>query len=80
MADVKFVDGMRVTRRDNAPDWVVASLGLQREKLIAWLQQQEGDWVNVDIKRSQKGSYYAAVDEYKKRQSQGDTSFDPDNF
>lgn len=73
MADVKFVDGMRVSRRESAPEWVVARLGLQREKLIAWLQQQDGEWVNVDIKRSQKGSYYAAVDDYKKsRQSDGD--------
>jgi hypothetical protein len=63
MADVKFVDGMRVSRNERAPEWVIATLGLKREQLIAWLEAQDGEWVNVDIKRSQGGKLYAAVNE-----------------
>ena len=70
MADVKFVDGMRVSRNERAPEWVIATLGLKRADLIAWLEAQDGDWVNVDLKRSKGGKLYAAVNE--RRPANGD--------
>lgn len=63
MSEKQFVDGMRVTRSDRAPEWKLASLGLKREALIAWLEGQSGEWVNVEICRSKGGKYYAAVEE-----------------
>jgi hypothetical protein len=32
---------------------------------MAWLQAQQGDWINADVKVSQGGKWYAAVDEWK---------------
>ena len=50
---------------DNAPEYVKAKLSIKREELIAWLQSQTGDWINADVKVSQSGKWYAAVDNWK---------------
>jgi len=70
MSDVKFVDGLMVKKpHQNAPDFVKAGLSIKREELINWLQGQSGEWINIDIKESQKGSWYAQVNDW---QPQGD--------
>lgn len=62
----KFIDGLIVKApHDNAPDYVKAKLSFKREELIGWLQQQDGEWINADIKVSQNGKWYAAVDDWK---------------
>lgn len=64
--DTQFIDGLIFKApNDRAPDYVKAKLSIQREKLIAWLQQQTGDWINADVKVSQGGKWYAAVDTWK---------------
>lgn len=66
MSEVEFVDGLIVKApHSNAPDFVKGALSIRREELIAWLQKQKGDWVNVDIKEARSGKWYAAVNEYK---------------
>jgi hypothetical protein len=66
MADIEFIDGLNAKApRQNAPDFVKASLSIKREALIAWLQQREGEWVNADIKESKSGKWYVAVDAWK---------------
>lgn len=66
MSDIKFIDGLIVKApNDRAPDYVKAKLSIKREELIGWLQQQPGEWVNADIKVSQGGKWYAAVDDWK---------------
>lgn len=66
MSDIKFIDGLIVKApNDRAPDYVKAKLSIKRQELIGWLQQQPGDWVNADIKVSQGGKWYAAVDDWK---------------
>ena len=59
---------MRVSRPERAPDFIIAKLGLKREDLIAWLEQQPGEWVNVELRRSKAGKYYAAVEERRERE------------
>lgn len=64
--ETKFIDGLIVKApHEKAPDYVKAKLSIRREELIAWLTQQEGDWINADIKVSQGGKWYAAVDDWK---------------
>lgn len=64
--NTQFIDGLIVKApNDRAPDYVKAKLSMRREALIAWLQQQEGDWINADVKVSQNGKWYAAVDTWK---------------
>lgn len=67
MSEIEFVDGLIVKApHSNAPEFVKGALSIKREELIAWLQKQKGDWVNVDIKESKSGKWYAAVNDYKK--------------
>lgn len=66
MSDIKFIDGLIVKApHERAPEYVKAKLSLKRAELIAWLQQQDGEWINADIKVSQPGKWYAAVDDWK---------------
>jgi single-stranded DNA-binding protein len=44
---------------------VKCKLSFKREELIAWLQSKEGDWINADVKVSNGGKWYAAVDNWK---------------
>jgi hypothetical protein len=71
-SDPKFIDGLIVKApNERAPDYVKAKLSIKREELIAWLQSQTGDWINADVKVSQGGKWYAAVDDWK---PEGNTS------
>ena len=64
--DTKFINGLIVKApNDNAPEYVKAKLSIKREELIAWLQSEDGEWVNADIKVSQTGKWYVAVDNWK---------------
>lgn len=66
MSDKKFIDGLIVKPpRDGAPQYLVCKLSIKREELIAWLQQQDGEWINADVKISQGGKFYAQVDDWK---------------
>ncbi|GAB3054350.1 hypothetical protein [Stenotrophomonas tumulicola] len=72
MSEKKFIDGLIVKPpRDGAPDYVVGKLSMKREQLIAWLQQQSGEWVNADIKIANSGSWYAQVDDWKPNRQGG---------
>lgn len=67
--DGNFIDGLIVKEpHQNAPSFVVAKLSIKIDDMIEWLQGQEGDWVNGDIKISQNGKWYAAVDDWKPNQ------------
>ena len=65
MSEKTFVDGMIVKRGDNAPEFVLANLSIKRGELIAFLDQQSGDWVNVVLKRAKSGNCYAELDTWK---------------
>jgi hypothetical protein len=66
MSDNQFIDGLIVKApNERAPEYVKARLSIKRAELIAWLQGQTGDWINADIKVSQNGKWYCAVDNWK---------------
>lgn len=72
MSEKKFIDGLLVKPpRDGAPDYLVGKLSMKREELIAWLQQQDGEWINADIKIAQSGKWYAQVDDWKPDRHRG---------
>ena len=74
-----FIDGLIVKEpHERAPEFVKAKLSIKREELIAWLQNQSGDWINADVKVSRGGKWYAAVDTWKPRES-GNTQSAPAN-
>ena len=75
MSDNKFINGLIVKApNERAPDYVKARLSIKREELIAWLQSEQGEWINADIKVSQGGKWYAAVDDWKPDGQRGQQS------
>lgn len=72
MSDNKFIGGLIVKApNDRAPDYVKARISIKREELIAWLQTEQGDWINADIKVSKGGKWYAQVDDWKPDANRG---------
>lgn len=64
--DTEFVNGLIVKPpRDGAPEYVKAKISIKREELIGWLNTKRDEWINVDVKVSQGGKWYAAVDNWK---------------
>ena len=70
MADeIEFVNGLIVKEpHQNAPDFVKCAISIKREELIEWLTNREGDWVNIDVKESKGGKWYAAVSHFRPKQ------------
>ena len=67
--DLEFPKGIIVKApRDGAPDFVKAAISIKRKELIEWLQEREGDWVNLDVKEAQSGHWYAAVNTFKPKE------------
>ncbi len=77
MSDKIFVNGMLVKRGDNAPDYVLANLSIKRGELVAFLDQQPGDWVNVSLKRAKSGKCYAELDTWKPTEKLADVARGP---
>ena len=70
--EVEFIDGLIVKApNERAPEYVKAKLSIKREQLIAWLEGREGEWINADVKVSQAGKWYAAVDSWKPEPKDG---------
>lgn len=84
MSEKKFADGLRVSRRDNAPDFVVCQLGFKADEFEAFLRANvtQGGWVNVDVKRSKTGNLYAELNDWKpdtRREPAAPPSEEPDD-
>ena len=70
--DKKFAKGIYFNRTQNAPNFVVGSLGINVDEAFAWIQQQQRSatgFVNIDIKQSKGGKFYLELNEYKSKQS-----------
>ena len=84
MSDIQFPSGLTVKApHERAPEYVKAKISIHRERLIAWLQTQEGEWINLDVKASRDGKWYAAVDDWKpqkqaKKTAKAPAQDDPD--
>jgi len=73
--DIKFVDGLIVKApHEKAPDFVKCAISIKRSELISWLTLQEGDWINLDVKESRAGKWYAAVNDFKPESRQDVTA------
>ena len=67
MSDKEFVNGLIVKPpRDRSPDFVKATISIKRQELIAWLGTKSDDWINLDVKESKGGKWYAEVNNWKK--------------
>lgn len=65
MSDNKFISGLFFKDpHENAPEFVMAKGSIKVRDLIDWLQQQDGEWINFDLKRSREGKPYASIDSW----------------
>lgn len=61
-----FADGFSFKRREGAPDFVIGRQSVKVDEAIAFLKlHQKNGWVNIDIKQSQKGTYYCELDTWE---------------
>ena len=67
--EIEFVDGLIVKAPSpKAPDFVKASISIKVADLGVWLRAKHKageQWVNIDVKVSKAGKWYAAVSTYK---------------
>lgn len=72
--EIQFVNGLIVKApHENAPDFVKASISIKVADLGMWLREKHKageEWVNVDVKESKGGKWYAAVSTYKPKDKQ----------
>ena len=67
--EIKFVNGLIVKApREGAPDFVKAAISIKVAELKEWLSTQDGEWVNIDVKESKGGKWYAAVSNFKPKE------------
>lgn len=60
MENKVFVDGLRFERpREGSPEFVKGRVGIEVEKLVAWLEAHKGEankgWLNADLLQSKDG-------------------------
>lgn len=69
MSDIEFVDGLIVKApHEKAPSFVKASISIKVEDLGKWLRakyKEGNEWINLDVKESKGGKWYAAVSTFK---------------
>jgi len=65
MSDIVFANGLIFKKPDNAPDFVIGNLSVKKSEFIPFLDSQDGDWVNLQIKLSKGGKYYVEVNNWK---------------
>lgn len=67
----EFVDGLIIKApNDKAPDFVKCSISFKRKELGNWLRAKEGEWINIDVKVSKAGKWYAEVNNWSPNQEQ----------
>jgi hypothetical protein len=60
-----FAEGLNFKRNENSPEWIIGKLRTNKIQHIKWLEEQEGDWVNMNIAQSKSGNYYIELDTWK---------------
>ena len=74
--EIQFVDGLIVKPpHEKAPSFVKASISIKVEDLGKWLREKykAGEqWVNIDVKESKGGKWYAAVSTYKPKEKEAE--------
>lgn len=64
--ELQFISGLIFKGPNkNAPNYIKCKVSIHRDELIQWLQEQQTEWVNADVKVSKSGKWYATVDNWK---------------
>ena len=66
MSEKEFVAGLYIKPpHEKAPDFVKFSISIKRADLGNWLRGKSDEWINLQVKESQNGKWYAEVDNWK---------------
>ena len=66
MSDPEFIDGLFVKKpHERAPDFVKCGISIKRKELGNWLRGKEDEWINIQVKESKGGKWYAEIDNWK---------------
>ena len=77
----EFVDGLIVKApRQGAPGFVKCSISIKRAELGNWLRGKSDEWINIQVKESKTGKWYAEVDNWKPEQKKQEPAPAPDDF
>ena len=61
-----FAQGLIAKRRDGAPEFVTCSLSVKVDEFKEFLDTHaDNGWVNLNVKKSQGGKFYAELDTWK---------------
>ncbi|MEI6529658.1 MAG: hypothetical protein WCN88_04695 [Candidatus Falkowbacteria bacterium] len=73
----KFVDGLFVSRREQAPDFVKVNLSFHADKFYQYMlvTQNEKGYVNIDILESKEGKLYAKLNDFKPKEETQEIPF-----
>ena len=64
--ETKFVDGLFVSRREQAPEYVISNLSFN-QKFIDYLKANFNarGYVNIDLMKSKEGKQYAKLNDWQ---------------
>jgi len=66
MTDKQFIPGLYVKPpHEKAPDYVKCKISLKRAEVAAYLASQSEGWINLDVKVSKDGKWYAEINTWK---------------
>lgn len=72
--EIEFVEGLIVKApHERAPDFVKAQISIKVEDLGKYLREKfkaGNEWLNIDVKVSKGGKWYAALSNYKPKDKQ----------
>jgi hypothetical protein len=72
--EIEFVPGLFVKPPNpGAPDFVKAAISIKVVDLGVWLRGKHKageEWVNIDVKESRGGKWYASVSTYKPKEKE----------
>jgi len=69
--DIEFVNGLIVKApHAKAPDFVKAAISIKVADLTEWLSDRDEEWINIDVKESRGGKWYAAASTFKPKRQQ----------
>jgi len=69
--EVEFVNGLFCyPPREGAPDYVKASISINRADLGNWLRAKQEETIKLDMKIGKSGKWYCSVNNWKPQQEQ----------
>jgi hypothetical protein len=64
--DKVFANGFIFKRNDNAPDWAIGKVSIKVDEFEEFIKEhQSRGWLNLEVKRSKGGKFYAELDTFE---------------